>query len=413
MIYTFFTSALGLCLFSIFNISGLTYIPNTAVLVYIFVVSIAVFVDASSSKRLNHIKIQFCIAYFIRLLTMFCDVFLRNYVRILGSGKDSERFFRHIVGIATGAQNDSPYLFALVFGKLFKIVGISRLLAEFFVVMFSMIAIYYTCLALQNFGIDNRRISIAMLLYSLLPNNIFMSAVLLRESIIYMFESIGLYRISIWFTKRSNVNLCIAIIDFLFASAFHTGCIGFVFGLVILQFIFDNNIKEFKINLHGALLCVVFLFLFVFLYTNYGDVFFGKIKNVNDIADIASGEALGLSSYSKYVGDSSTPIRMLIYTIPRIFYFLFSPLPWQWRGINDVLAFCFNSVFFLYVSIKTYKTMKEKRIKSQDIVLLKCIIIVLTMAIFIFAWGTQNSGTALRHREKMTPFIISLFSIII
>ena len=93
--------------------------------------------------------------------------------------------------------------------------------------------------------------------------------------------------------------------------------------------------------------------------TLYADVLFEKFGRVDSIGDVANTLDYGGSSYAQYVGDSSSIQNMLIYTIPRIGYFLFSPFPWQWRGISDIIAFVFSSMFYMYAVYAAIKNMER------------------------------------------------------
>ena len=139
--------------------------------------------------------------------------------------------------------------------------------------------------------------------------------------------------------------------------------------------------------------------MFVYLYTNHKDVLFAKMVKIETIDDIASGVVKGGSSYAAYVGNSSTPLNMLLYTLPRIVFFLFSPFPWHWRGLSDIIAFCFNSVFYMGAVYSAWKYLRSKERENRN--LLIALLIVALVTVFVFAWGTSNTGTAVRHRDKM------------
>ena len=128
-------------------------------------------------------------------------------------------------------------------------------------------------------------------------------------------------------------------------------------------------------------------------------MFLGKFANVDSLADLASTSALGGSSYAQYVGNSNNPLNMVIYTVPRIVFFLFSPMPFQWRGIADIIAFFFSSLFYIVVSWRTIRYLRRSDIENKAIV--QMLFIVSFAATFVFAWGVSNAGTAARHRDKM------------
>ena len=91
-----------------------------------------------------------------------------------------------------------------------------------------------------------------------------------------------------------------------------------------------------------------------------------------------------------------------------IFFFLASPLPWYWRGINDIIAFLFSAFFY---TISIYYSFKAIKLTSKNKNIIICLLIFAISSAFIYSWGVSNAGTALRHRDKFLPNFILLFII--
>ena len=91
----------------------------------------------------------------------------------------------------------------------------------------------------------------------------------------------------------------------------------------------------------------------------------------------------------------------------KIFYFLTSPLPWEWRGINDVISFVFSSLFFIICYVYALKSLKKVNYNNSGFI--KVCLILAFISAFIFSWGTSNAGTAMRHRDKfLVNYIVML-----
>ena len=89
-----------------------------------------------------------------------------------------------------------------------------------------------------------------------------------------------------------------------------------------------------------------------------------------------------------------------------MFFFMFSPLPWQWRGIPDIIAFVFSSLFYMYIIFSTLQKLYQickSQTKSNNIhlIVLIALSIIAIFSSFVFGWGCNNTGTATRHRDKM------------
>ena len=137
------------------------------------------------------------------------------------------------------------------------------------------------------------------------------------------------------------------------------------------------------------------------IYGRYGTVFFGKVEAKLSAGVLSGGRDAGGSSYARYVGDAKTPVRMLIYAIPRFMYYLFSPFPWQWRGFKDIMTFLMSSAVYLLIFIDAFRYLRIADKKDEKRNLLLAILLIALVTTAIFSWGVVNTGTATRHRDKI------------
>ena len=91
-----------------------------------------------------------------------------------------------------------------------------------------------------------------------------------------------------------------------------------------------------------------------------------------------------------------------------MFNFLFSPLPWQWRGFSDILAFLMSPTFYLYVCVLIF----YRREYLNNIEILAIFILIAIGASVLFGWGVSNAGTALRHRDKFVFVFLTILALI-
>ncbi|WP_239733069.1 hypothetical protein [Mammaliicoccus sp. E-M26] len=92
-------------------------------------------------------------------------------------------------------------------------------------------------------------------------------------------------------------------------------------------------------------------------------------------------------------------IMDLIFKVKQEIYFMFKPFFWEIRNFADLIGF-FNVFFILLgilIAVYVYRKTNNKRI----IILL----IMILMFYFVFALGTYNYGTALRHRDKASMLL--------
>ena len=89
--------------------------------------------------------------------------------------------------------------------------------------------------------------------------------------------------------------------------------------------------------------------------------------------------------------------------------FLFTPLPFQIRGIKDIIAMLFSAWFYGIVYYRALKGIFQSSIKERNVAIVLLIIGLCTA--FVFGWGSTNIGTNLRHRDKMISLYIILLAL--
>lgn len=91
-----------------------------------------------------------------------------------------------------------------------------------------------------------------------------------------------------------------------------------------------------------------------------------------------------------------------------MFYFLFSPLPTNWRGFGDIIAFIIDSSFYIFLC---WNIAKNYRFSNKFGNIKLFLLIGLSISVFVFAFGTYTAGTALRHRAKLLPMLTVLYAV--
>ena len=92
-------------------------------------------------------------------------------------------------------------------------------------------------------------------------------------------------------------------------------------------------------------------------------------------------------------------------------YFLLSPMPWDWRGFKDAIAFMICSVPQLIIAVQFVKRVifgsRHKYTWEKSIII--ALMASAFACAFIFGWGCRNAGTAIRHRDKfLSLYVIML-----
>jgi len=353
-------------------------------------------------------------AYSLRVAAMFWDVYGRNIYSLPHSGNDSEGFLY----AATLVANDLSLIKGDIYGDIYtKILGIlfyltstERLIGQYLNVLLgiSTIAIIYRILSLLE--INEKTMMLSIILISFFPHGIIFSAILLRENFITMFVAASLYYFIKWCKQGRFIFSILSFLSLAAASWFHSGVIGLAVGYAFIYMFYDRKTDKLSFELKTVLVFIAIILSGVFVFTQLSDVFLGKFDNIDSLNDVVSatdGRAGGSSYLTGFKANSSW---QLIYVAPvMMFYFLVSPLPMNWRGINDIISFFADSI--IYFILLVYSIRNGRKYISKSPILIGILIMILVV-VFIFGIGVQNAGTALRHRHKIFNIIVVFFALI-
>lgn len=406
-----FSFAFVILIMSLLN--PFSYDNESVALILILIHSIFVYITMMGFKN-KKIKFILSGAFIARLVLMFWDIFGRNIFVLPNAGTDDDGFYIAAKKIATNLSllTEDVYggIYSKINGSIFYLTGSSRILGNYINVLLgiSVVLIIYKILVVLK--IKNRVLYYSLFFIAFLPNSVIMSAIFRREMAIIFFVTLSLYYFILWFLKGFNIHLVLSIIFLGIGSIFHSGIIGILAGY-FFAFVFYKPITgKFKFSAN-SIIYFSFLSLFIIIvYLQFGDVFLAKFGNIEEVEDVflvanrSNGEASYLTSIS-----ITTPLEFLVYTPIKAIYFLLSPLPWDWRSSLDIISFLFDSMFYLVVVFCFFKNKKYFDTRSR---LITCIMICIFVTIIIFGVGVGNAGTAMRHRQKLLPLFIVVFSLI-
>lgn len=390
--------AMELAILALLKRAGIDARPAALSTVLILVFSVS-FYATLQDKKYKIAKRPLFVGYIFRIALLFFDLYGKDIYNLPNSGADSEVFWICAIRYANGGSVSNGGFFAKFMGTMFKYLGDSRLFGQFLLMLCSMVSLLCAFRIFTILNTDDKKVSHAMWVLCLLPNFAILSSIFLRESIVAMFISLSLLEYVKWVKSKNEVFFIFSIAYVFAASRFHSGSIAIAVGYLLSRMVYDKRSERLKITFGSVFATAIMLLASIFVLNRYGDKFLGKFNGLETIDDIANTNATGGASYAKYVGNSNNPLSMVIFTIPRIVFFLLSPLPWMWRGLSDIIAFCFSSCFYLLTMISFFKFLKSKEKKERPVIM--TIFIVAMCSAFVFGWGTANSGTACRHREKM------------
>lgn len=376
----------------------LVYHSNLLASVMVLAITTAFFFDINRNAQIKQVSLQIIVAFLLRLFLVYFDTYGRSIFVLPNSGGDSDIFIRNSIVVALGGDTLRG-TFCYVVGYLFKVMGVSVLYVQFLLMLCSIVSLYLATLIMNKCNVQYDTQKRVMWILALLPNSAILSSIFLRESLVTMLISFSIYFFVSWFLDGGEIKFVFSLVFIVIAMIFHSGTVAVAVGYIGTRLLYNTKTKSFRFSFANLLLVSALIVLFVVLFNNYGEYFFQKMSGVSSLEDIANTYDMGGSSYASYVGNSNNPLNVIVFTIPRMFYFIFSPLPWNWRSISDIIAFTFSSMFYLIVLVDTFRYIRLSNSERKKIVISLLIVALCTM--FVFGWGVTNAGTATRHRDKM------------
>lgn len=400
IIYFFIVELLILTLLNSFG-------PTDEIISITLILAHSIFVILILFKKYKKFSVLLSIGYLLRLFSFFWDIYARNIFVLIGSGADSEGFYRVVVNISKNIYllRDNLYggLYTKFLGSIAYFIGPDRLILQYINVILGLFIMIISLKILQLLFVELRIVKQAMLFIVLMPMSVIHSAILLRENFITFLILVALYFFIKWFNNGRVLSAIISILFILLASILHSGVIGLLSGMTFTFIFYNFTTQGYDLRLKNFLTLGLFFLVGILMFIKYNDVFLQKFSSFNNVDYLVSTSTIGRGG-SQYLTsfNISGPFSLLLFTPIKIFYFLTSPLPPYWRGFGDLISFLIDGLVYLYLISSIMNHTKKKEVKPIEFSMLISIFVVLT----IFGIGINNAGTAMRHRNKIFEYLV-------
>lgn len=364
------------------------------------------------------------IALFFILAIHHIMALTNTYLFIIhGADADAVRFHRLGVewamdgkwSIMVGAEFYQQFL-----GIFYRIFGPSHLLGE----ELSIIAFLFACFVLIKLidliSLKKYRVGL-LLMFGLLPTNLVLGSVTMRESYQILFFMLSVYwglRFHLEPTKRAMIFCAFSAIIMGF---FHNALILYMLFLLPVLFLWFPQQVSSSPDSRWRFSRKRFIVIGAILILIIGILIIGvllEIQGLGTLASVFSGKGLkyaadyrtGLmfevapnarANYGILLDTSS--VESLIKTTSLIYiYYLFAPFPWQIVNWLDVYALTESLLRFILIIFSLIYWYKADGVKRRTWGLFLIIYFSMT---FLWAMGTVNYGTSIRH-HLLTNWII-------
>jgi hypothetical protein len=325
---------------------------------------------------------------------------------IYGAGLDAFNFHNSAVALA---QSEEFYIsvgaifYKNMLGLAYRIFGSSQLLGS----QLSNLAFAVSCILLVKImgflKLPHYRTS-ALLVFGGLPSMVMLGSVTLREPSQILFFMLAVY-FGVKMHKKTSTKFCfvLMVVSALLMGMFHFALMAYGACLIAL-FIFwaPNPTIGLKLNKRHLVLGLSILTILV------GIIYMAKVprgalgglfyidNNVLETTMTFRKTAVSIDARATYgvLLDLSSTLSTAYTGFLLYMHYLFAPFPWQVKSIVDVFGFLESMLrmTLIYFSVKHWRITQGAQRQTLKLML----ILYFTMS-FMWALGTVNYGTALRH----------------
>jgi len=294
-------------------------------------------------------------------------------------------------------------LYSWLISVLYALTDRSPLMIQGVNVLLGTLAVYLVWRIAGLISGGNRRIAgAAAWVAALFPTLALYSAITMREEFIVFFFLLGVLYSLRWWQHPLLRYFLIACLALGLAGVLNRGMLLMiaVLGMLALsrwaQTMAANKGTSFlRVTAALGLLAVIG----ALALTNGSSSGYTAMMNIS-LGQQQVNVAVGRAAYLTDLTMQST-MDVVWQTPIRIVYFLFTPFPWMVREAADIFGFV-DALLYTGLALLILRNWKNIRGNS----LARVAVLFLAVGLIVFALGTSNYGTAIRHRAKFAPLLI-------
>ncbi len=248
------------------------------------------------------------------------------------------------------------------------------------------------------------------------PTLVLYSVVELREVWVTAFLMTGVYLVIRWMQDGGQHFFALGVAAIMGSAVFHGGTIFAIFGLgLAVLFVFSRQgldlLATQRLNKRWGGAAIMVIAGSMVLMFGVEELRFSSIGDVTELGEQYEGLedrqdrlVRGAAEYPSWLRlEGATDAQIVLLTPIRAAYLLFGPLPWDVRAPRHVIGLV-DGLLYLAMVILLWQYRHVWWQKPE----LRLLLIMLAGLVLVYAWGTGNFGTGMRHRAKFVTILIVL-----
>lgn len=391
-------------------------IPGDMVAIVILIAAFAVVLGFKSVRENKTITLAF---WFVIFLHTLVAVINRYAFTVIGADTDAKTFQSNAEVLAVTRDWQfaiGSLLYEQMLGYIYSIFGTSHLLGESLSVFVFAISCIVLLKIMDQFKIADNHKTIALITYGAFPSMLCLGSVTLREPYQILFFMLAVFFALKFHNNGKTRSLLAAIAACTVMAVLHKGLFVYAIFFSIVITIWPrsvsckrNNIAPpYKTSMLFVITPISLIIAIIYFSNNIfgtaplkaiieGNVleFIQQYRNISPIGRTNYGLFFDYSSFANIISSS---FKLNI-------YYLFSPFPWQITHPLDIYAMLEAIFRFLLILFSILAALlAPKETKS----LYRMMLFFYFSMTFLWALGTVNYGTAIRHHLVSNWIIISL-----
>ena len=363
---------------------------------------------------------------FVLLLHHFMAIINTYFFTFPGAEPDPVNFHRDAMVWAKGGKwlfSIDANFYTQLLGIFYRIFKPSQLFGEELSILAFLLSCFVLIKIIELLNISKYTV-LLLLIYGLLPTNLIFCSKILRESYQILFFMLSVYWGLRFHLKPAKGAMIFCVFSALIMGLFQRALILYALFLVPLLFLwFPQQISgslSYKWSFSKRRLITVSLLLVLIIGALISGIQL-KVGGLEPVEAFLSGEWLkyaevyrvraieGSASYARAIYgitlDVSSPISLMKSVWLIYIYYLYAPFPWQVTNWLDVYGATESLIRFALIFFSILFWFRAEGIQRGIWGLLLIIYFSLT---FLWAMGTVNYGTSIRHHVLTNWIIIIL-----
>ncbi len=378
---------------------------DTMGIIWFSAISVLVLIQTSDMRASGNIKVIIALGYFIRVLFAWAQTYIPHKLpSFMVEGSDQVSFMAVAIDYFNGNTGRYYTNFPFVLNGLFHVMGKGELAIRLLFVYLWFLG----CVLLERSvgRLEGKRHQMLVAFYALLPWWIYISTAVLRDGIKAFSLMLSLYYLLKWMRYGRKIQIVLSIMAAFPAIVMHAADTAMIIAILVTVVFWDTRTQRwFDERRRGRIVIIPIIILFTPVFYSalikISPDFIPTSFSAREIFRRISIYDVARTNYVPKM-EITNILQFIYWTLYRVFYFWMSPTIRYWSSAGDALMFGMDTVPWILMFCYIVRGIRLGKLDERA----RVIYILFLLFSFVYAWGTRNAGTAMRHRDHLLGLFV-------